>query len=72
MDHPAINSGRVRKAPENFLSQDGIKTVFSEAKRGRRDFIRNAFAAAAAGAPAHPLRVDRPPARASRRSRVRP
>ena len=50
MDHPAINSGRVRKAPENFLSQDGIKTVFSEAKRGRRDFIRNAFAAAAAGA----------------------
>ena len=45
-----LSSGRVRKAPENFLSKDGIKTVFSEAKNGRRDFIRNAFAAAAAGA----------------------
>ena len=45
-----MNSGRVVKAPENFLNQDGIKTVFSEAKKGRRDFIRNAFAAAAAGA----------------------
>ena len=44
-----LSSGRVRKAPENFLSKDGIKTVFSEAKNGRRDFIRNAFAAAAAG-----------------------
>ncbi len=46
----SMNSGRVVKAPENFLNQDGIKTVFSEAKKGRRDFIRNAFAAAAAGA----------------------
>ena len=46
----SMNSGRVIKAPENFLNQDGIKTVFSEAKKGRRDFIRNAFAAAAAGA----------------------
>ena len=44
-----LSSGRVRKAPENFLSKDGIKTVFLEAKNGRRDFIRNAFAAAAAG-----------------------
>jgi sulfane dehydrogenase subunit SoxC len=43
-------SGRIRKAPENFLTQDGIKTVFAEAKQGRRNFIRNAFAAAAAGA----------------------
>ncbi len=46
----SMNSGRVIKAPENFLNQDGIKTVFSEARKGRRDFIRNAFAAAAAGA----------------------
>lgn len=46
----STNSGRLIKAPENFLNQDGIKTVFSEAKKGRRDFIRNAFAAAAAGA----------------------
>ncbi len=46
----STSSGRLIKAPENFLNQDGIKTVFSEAKKGRRDFIRNAFAAAAAGA----------------------
>ena len=45
-----LSSGRIRKAPENFLNRDGIKTVFAEAKKGRRDFIRNAFAAAAAGA----------------------
>ncbi len=44
-----LNSGRVRKAPENFLNQDGIKAVFAEGKKGRRDFIRNAFATAAAG-----------------------
>ena len=42
-------SGRIQKAPEGFLSREGIKTVFAEAKKGRRDFIRNAFAAAAAG-----------------------
>jgi sulfane dehydrogenase subunit SoxC len=45
----SVNSGRLIKAPENFLSQDGIKTVFAEGKKGRRDFIRNAFAAAATG-----------------------
>ncbi|WP_374408062.1 sulfite dehydrogenase [Hydrogenophaga sp.] len=45
-----IPSGRVLKAPENFLTQDGIRTVFEEGKHGRRDFIRSAFAAAAAGA----------------------
>jgi len=44
-----LGSGRVQKAPESFLSRDGIRTVFAEAKKGRRDFIRNAFAAAAAG-----------------------
>ncbi|HJV96791.1 MAG TPA: sulfite dehydrogenase, partial [Albitalea sp.] len=42
-------SGRLLKAPENFLSPDGVRTVRSEAKQGRRDFIRSAFAAAAAG-----------------------
>jgi sulfane dehydrogenase subunit SoxC len=47
-----INSGRVQKAPESFLSPSGIKEVFAEGKKGRRDFIRNAFAAAAAGAAA--------------------
>jgi sulfane dehydrogenase subunit SoxC len=44
-----INSGRVQKAPENFLNQEGVRTVISEGKRGRRDFIRQAFTAAAAG-----------------------
>jgi sulfane dehydrogenase subunit SoxC len=45
-----LSSGRVKKAPENFLDRAGVKTVFAQAKAGRRDFIRNAFAAAAAGA----------------------
>ena len=48
-DHQAP-AGRVIKAPENFLSQEGVRTVFKEAKAGRRDFIRSAFAAAAAAA----------------------
>jgi sulfane dehydrogenase subunit SoxC len=42
------NPGRLRKAPENFISPEGVKTVFREARDGRRDFIRNAFAAAVA------------------------
>jgi len=46
----SLSSGRLIKAPENFLNKDGIKAVFSEAKNGRRDFIRRAFAAAATGA----------------------
>jgi len=44
--HPA--AGRVRKAPENFLTPDGVRAVHGEARGGRRDFIRNAFAAALA------------------------
>ncbi|MBF5004673.1 sulfite dehydrogenase [Diaphorobacter caeni] len=43
-------TGRLRKAPENFVQGDGVATVFAEAKAGRRSFIRSAFAAAAAGA----------------------
>ncbi|MGR6807884.1 sulfite dehydrogenase [Sphaerotilus natans] len=44
-------SGRLLKAPEHFLDPEGVRTVFREAKSGRRDFIRRAFAgAAAAGA----------------------
>jgi sulfane dehydrogenase subunit SoxC len=44
-------SGRLIRAPENFLDPAGVRTVFQEAKAGRRDFIRRAFAgAAAAGA----------------------
>ncbi|QIL79546.1 sulfite dehydrogenase [Diaphorobacter sp. HDW4A] len=45
-------TGRLRKAPENFVRGDGVATVFAEAKAGRRSFIRSAFAAAAAGAAA--------------------
>ena len=40
--------GRLIKAPENFIGPEGVKSVFREAKEGRRDFIRNAFAAAVA------------------------
>ncbi len=44
-------TGRLRKAPENFVPADDVRRVFAEAREGRRDFIRNAFAAAvAAGA----------------------
>jgi sulfane dehydrogenase subunit SoxC len=42
-------SGRLRKAPENFIDREGVRKVFAEAKEGRRDFLRGAFAAAAAG-----------------------
>jgi len=45
-----IEHGRLRKAPENFLDREAIQTVASQAKSGRRDFLRGAFAAAAAGA----------------------
>jgi sulfane dehydrogenase subunit SoxC len=47
-----VQSGRVQKAPENFLDRNGISTVIAESKAGRRNFIRSAFAAAAAGAAA--------------------
>ncbi len=43
------SSGRLIKAPENFLDAQGIERVKAEARDGRRDFIRNAFAAALAG-----------------------
>ena len=42
-------SGRLLKAPENFMDRDGVRQVFAEAREGRRDFLRSAFAAAAAG-----------------------
>jgi sulfane dehydrogenase subunit SoxC len=40
--------GRLIKAPENFLDPSGVRQVVAEAKTGRRDFIRSAFAAAGA------------------------
>lgn len=59
---PAAVPGRLRKAPENFIAPAGVKQVFAEAKEGRRDFLRGAFAAAAglaaAGAHAAPPQGD--------------
>lgn len=49
MSLPTWISGRVRKAPENFVQGEGVRTVFAEARAGRRDFIRGAFATAASG-----------------------
>jgi len=50
------SSSRLLKAPENFIGPDGVRRVFAEAKNGRRDFIRNAFATAVAtGAAGHAL-----------------
>ena len=47
---PAVH-GRVLKAPENFISLQDVRSVSREGQGGRRDFVRNAFAAAlAAGA----------------------
>ncbi|MES2714145.1 MAG: sulfite dehydrogenase [Pseudomonadota bacterium] len=43
-------SGRLIKAPENFIGPEGVRSVFREAKAGRRDIVRAAFAAALAGA----------------------
>ena len=44
----SVVPGHLMKAPENFLSPAGVVRVVSEAKAGRRDFIRQAFAAASA------------------------
>jgi len=51
--------GRLIKAPENFIAPEQVRQVYAEAKKGRRDFIRNAFAAASAAAAA-PLAVAAP------------
>ncbi len=52
-------SGRLIKAPENFIDAQGVREVFAESRSGRRDFIRKAFAAAGAAAAA-PLAVAQP------------
>ena len=44
-----VPTGRLVKAPENFIGADGVRAVFDEARGGRRDFLRGAFAAALAG-----------------------
>ncbi len=44
---PQQTFGRLIKAPEHFIDPAGVRRVFAEAKAGRRDFLRGAFAAAA-------------------------
>ena len=53
--------GRLIKAPENFIGPEGVRTVVAEAKSGRRDFVRSAFAAALAGATAPATRAQASP-----------
>ncbi|MBL0421601.1 sulfite dehydrogenase [Ramlibacter sp. AW1] len=48
------------KAPENFIDTAGVRQVFAEAREGRRDFIRSAFAAAAGVATAGMARAATP------------
>jgi sulfane dehydrogenase subunit SoxC len=50
-DDPAVRPGRLRPAPEHFVQgAEAVRAVFREARAGRRDFIRRAFAAATASA----------------------
>jgi sulfane dehydrogenase subunit SoxC len=48
VNYDANQVGRLIKAPENFLDSAGVRKVFTEGKQGRRNFIRQAFAAAGA------------------------
>jgi sulfane dehydrogenase subunit SoxC len=49
-----MQPGSLRRAPEHFLNAGGIARAQDEARTGRRDFLRGAFAAAlAGGATAH-------------------
>jgi len=43
-DNDSVASGRIRRAPENFLSREQITQV----SQGRRDFLRSSFLAAGA------------------------
>ncbi len=50
MQDVTSSPGRLRKAPENFLSREGVQTVAREAATGRRDFIRAALGTAVSAA----------------------
>ncbi len=54
MNDPAT-PGRLRKAPEGFLDRRAVGEVVREARAGRRDFIRRAFAGAVAASGAATL-----------------
>ncbi len=51
MDDVVGKPGRLIKAPENFLDAAGVRQVAAEARLGRRDVIRGAFAAVAVSTP---------------------
>ena len=55
-------SGRLLKAPENFIGGDGVRAVFRDAQAGRRDFVRGAFAAALATTATPAARAQAQPA----------
>ena len=55
MSHEEHPPGRLLKAPEGFIGPAGVRSVFDEARHGRRDFIRRAFAAATAATAAAPV-----------------
>jgi sulfane dehydrogenase subunit SoxC len=55
-----MRQGRLVKAPENFLDAAGVARVAEEARHGRRDFLRGAFAAAAAVAGTGAARAQAP------------
>jgi sulfane dehydrogenase subunit SoxC len=46
----SVTTGRLKKAPENFLKPTDIQTVVREHAQGRRGFIQGLFASAVAGA----------------------
>jgi sulfane dehydrogenase subunit SoxC len=58
---PNGSPGRLIKAPENFIGPEGVRTVFREAKAGRRDFVRSAFAVAAAATASGAVRAQSNP-----------
>jgi sulfane dehydrogenase subunit SoxC len=49
--------GRLQRAPESFLSPHDVQQVQTQAKAGRRDFLRQAFAAATATTAAASIRA---------------
>ena len=69
---PTIPAGCSAR-PEGFIDKSGVRTVFAEARRGRRDFLRSAFAAAVAGASAAAAQSNRcRPTAATRTSSICP
>jgi len=55
LSHEEHPPGRLLKAPEGFIGPAGVRSVFDEARHGRRDFIRRAFAVATAATAAAPV-----------------